>query len=87
MREAKGYEKLAIEIERHVGNYTPSHWCEPIGKVMLPPLISEQAAREMSDAHLKGKLRPYLESLYSNPNLVDAFVSFFEKKDLSYLDQ
>jgi hypothetical protein len=87
---AKGFERLAIDIENHIRYYTPRNWTVPISNVDHVPLFSANEVKIFMQAHKKNTLKGKLDELSKNTRfpyaqlnpwyMREAVQDFFNKK-------
>ncbi|MBU2576127.1 MAG: hypothetical protein KKF50_00215 [Nanoarchaeota archaeon] len=65
---ATGYEKLAINLEHHIRNYTPTTWTATISNVAYIPMVLKEEAKVFMALHKMGKLESGLEKLGKSKN-------------------
>lgn len=63
MENARGYEKLAINLQEHIRFYKPDNWNFPINNVAFIPLFSKEDVQKFFEEHKINKLQSKLEEL------------------------
>ncbi len=80
---ARGFERLAIELERHVKGYVPKKWAEPISNVACSPFILADDARMLMRAERGHSLEAALVEMgkkFSPWYVQEAVQDFFNKR-------
>ncbi len=89
-RIAKGFNRLAIDLENYIRNYTPSTWIVPISNVNYVPIFLPEEIKIFFESHKKGTLNSKLEELSNEKRFPyvqlkpwyvrEAIKEFFDKK-------
>jgi hypothetical protein len=90
MTIAKGYDKLALNLEEHIRFYKPHNWIVAISDIGHIPYFSASDAKIFMTAYKSDKLGSKLEELAQDKNYIhkqlsnwyirEAIEDFFSKK-------